>query len=188
MELVSVGSGAEQNEGSGRIRAGVEGFSGQCRASAHRNPGDRRARKRSKVVSSEAMQPTTSTSQTTPYGLHVNVFRPTVDVAPLSNKQVEDYLASQPKPDDPAEKWVERSWELVHTAVNNAEKLKGLTTRTTLDALKEILNNKYLAELHQIVFQISGLLTATDKADTAAGEAPAAPSNGGVSSAASAAA
>ena len=134
------------------------------------------------------MQPTTSTSQTTPYGLHVNVFRPIVDVAPLSNKQVEDYLASQPKPDAPADKWVERSWELVHTAVNNAEKLQGAVGRTTLEVLKEKLNNKYLAELHKVVFEISGLMIATNKADTAAGEAPAAPSNGGVSSAASAAA
>ena len=57
-----------------------------------------------------------------------------------------------------------------------------------IEVLKEKLNNKYLAELHKVVFEISGLMIATNKADTAAGEAPAAPSNGGASSAVSAAA
>lgn len=100
----------------------------------------------------------------------VNVVRPSINIAPLSNKQVEEYLAGAPKPDEPADKWTERAWGLVAISATNAKRIAGSGVVVTTDELKTILSAGVMLELQSVIFELSGLKWIST------GEASAAPS------------
>jgi hypothetical protein len=115
-------------------------------------------------------------TRTLPSGITVNVFRPSINIAPLSNKQVEDYLAGQPKPDDPPEAWTDRAWELLAISATNANRLRAGSGNAvvTVDELKSAISASVMLELQGVIFELSGLTRTS-----AAGEASAAPSTSG---------
>ena len=117
-------------------------------------------------------------TRTLPSGLHVNVLRPTIDIAPLSNKQTEEYLTNQPGKDDPPEVWLERSWKLLAASVNNAARISG-TPPASADQLKDKFSTGDMIELNRVILEISGLVVKDDaKIAAPAGEDPAALSTG----------
>lgn len=128
---------------------------------------------------------TTPETRTLPSGLTVNVLRPSIDIAPLSNKQVEAYLTGQPSSDATAEVWMNRSWDLLATSVNNANTISGRPATTTIEDLKAKFGTGDMTELNKVIFDISGLVM---KDVSAAGEASAAQSTGESTSVTSAAA
>lgn len=110
----------------------------------------------------------------------VTIVRPTIDIAPLSNKQVETYLTEPPAADAAPEVWMDRSWSLLAMSVNNARVISGFQPNVTIDELKAKIGTNDMTELCKAVFEISGLVLNKEAAAIApAGESPAALNTGG---------
>jgi hypothetical protein len=97
-----------------------------------------------------------------PSGLTVNIFRPTVAIAPLSNKQTKAYLenltALDQKDTQFAEKFGDLCWQSLCDSVNNAKELSGDENPATVDALRGKFGDAQLIEMRKVIMEISGFV------------------------------